>query len=133
MCETFILLRPETEGVQSIVEAVEMAAGRVLLSFPPFAVVALVPSERLDELRTNPAILLVSAKEIADDRLEAASSTTRMAAAAWNEHLARRHRPPEHQYEGSSWGAAGRLAPDPPPDIQAMLRRREQELRNDAG
>ena len=131
MPETFILLRPKTERIQSIVEAIEMMDGRVLLSVPPCAVVALLPTERLDELRDNPAIQLVATEEIAEDRLGAASGTTRMAVAAWNEHLARRHKRPESSSEGLSWDAPQHLAPDPPSHIQEMLRRREQELQGD--
>jgi hypothetical protein len=131
MPETVILLRPKTERIQSIVEAIEMMDGRVLLSVPPCAVVALLPTERLDELRDNPAIQLVATEEIAEDRLGAASGTTRMAVAAWNEHLSRRYKRPESSSEGLSWDAPQHLAPDPPSHIQEMLRRREQELQGD--
>ena len=133
MRETFILLRPEAEGVLSIVEAVEMMAGRVLLSFPPCAVVALFPTERIDELRANPAVQLVSTEEITGDTLASVSGATRMAVDAWNEHLTRHREPPKQLFEGLSWDAPGRLAPDPPAHIQEMLRRREQELHDDDG
>jgi len=133
MEETFILLRPDAEGIQAIVRVVEAMAGRVLLSFPPCVVVALLPAERLDELRTNPATQLVTTEAIAADRLEAASGATRVALATWNEHLGRRLKPPASSFEGLSWDAPHHLAPDPPPHIQEMLRRREQELRGDDG
>ena len=112
MHETFILLWPEAEGVQSIVEAVEMLDGHILLSLPPYAAVALLSIERLDELRTNPAVQLVSTEEIAGGTLEGASSATRMAVAAWNTHLARQLKVPEPAFEGLSWDAPGLLAPD---------------------
>jgi hypothetical protein len=60
MRETFILLRPEVEEGQSIAQTVETMVGRVLLSVPPYAVVALLPTERIGELRTNPDLQLVS-------------------------------------------------------------------------
>ncbi len=132
MRETFILLWPEAQEIQSVVQTVETMAGRVLLSFPPYAAVALLPPERIDELRTNPAVQLVSTEEIAGDTLTSVSGATRMAVDAWNEHLARRHGPSERLFEGLSWDAPGRLAPDPPAHIQEMLRRREQELQGDA-
>jgi len=133
MRETFILLWPETEGIQSIVQSVETMAGRILLSFPPCAVVALLPTERIDGLRTNPAVQLASTEEITGDTLASVSGATRMAVDAWNEHLARQHEPPKQLLEGLSWDAPGRLAPDPPAHIQEMLRRREQELDDDVG
>jgi len=133
MRETFILLWPETEGVQSIVQAVETMAGRVLLSFPPYAVVALLPTERIDELRANPAIQLVSTEEVAGETLTSASGAMRVAVDAWNEHVARHNTPPKRLFEGLSWDGPGRLAPDPPTHIQEMLRRREQELQDDVG
>jgi len=131
MRETLILLRPEAEEVETIVQTVEAMAGRVLLSFPPCAVVALLPSKRVPELRTNPAIQLVSTEQIAGDSLEATSGAARIAVSAWNEHLARRRRSPQASSEGVSWDAPGRLAPDPPSHIREMLRRREQEPQGD--
>jgi hypothetical protein len=134
MRETFILLWPEAEGIESFVQVVEGMGGRVLLSFPPYAVVALLPAERIDELRTDPAIQLVSTEEISADMSVGLSSTSRMAADAWNEHLARQHDgPPKQLFEGLSWDAPGRLAPDPPAHIQEMLRRRERESQGDDG
>jgi hypothetical protein len=134
MRETFILLWPEAEGIESFVQVVEDMDGRVLLSFPPYAVVALLPAERIDELRTNPAIQLVSTEEITAHMSVGLSSTSRMAADAWNEHLARQHDgPPKQLFEGLSWDAPGRLAPDPPAHIQEMLRRRERESQSDDG
>ena len=131
MHETFILLWPEVTESQAVVQLVETMTGRVLLSFPPYAVVALLPTERVDELRANPAVQLVSTEEIAGDTLASVSGATRMAVDAWNEHLARRHRSSKGLFEGLSWDAPGRLAPDPPAHIQEMLRRREQELQGD--
>lgn len=128
MRETFILLRPETEGVQHIVEAVEMMAGRVLLSLPRHAIVALLPAERADDLRTNPAVRLVSAEEIAEDMLAGAPGAVRMAVAAWNKHLARFQGSSKPAFAGLPWDAPGLAAPDPPADIREMLRRREQDL-----
>jgi len=133
MRETFILLWPETEGIQSVVSGVETMAGRILLSFPPSAVVALLSTERIDELRANPAVQLVSTEEITGDTLASVSGATRMAVDAWNEHLTRHREPPKQLFEGLSWDAPGRLAPDPPAHIQEMLRRREQELHDDGG
>ena len=133
MRETFILLWPETVEIQAVVQTVETMAGRVLLSFPPYAVVALLPTERIDELRANPAVQLASTEEIAGDTLASVSGATRMAVDAWNEHLTRGHRPPKQPFDGLSWDAPGRLAPDPPAYIQEMLRRREQELHGDLG
>jgi len=132
MRETFVLLGPQGEGMESVVQAIEVISGRVLLSFPPHAVVALLPAERIDELRANPAARLVSTEEIALEGLEAASSAARMAVAAWNEHVVRRNRPPERLFEGLAWDAPGRLAPDPPPHVREMLRRREQEMQGDS-
>jgi len=131
MRETLILLSAEAADVQTIVRTVEDLDGRVLLSFPPCAVVALLPPERIDALRTNPAIQLVSTEEIAVETMAAVPEATRMAVAAWNEHLARRNERAESSFEGMSWDAPHHLAPDPPRHIQEMLRRREQKLRGD--
>jgi hypothetical protein len=133
MRETFILLSPQVKDPETIVRAVETMDGRVLLSFPPCAVVALLPPERLDDLRTNPAVGLVTTDEIAAESISGVPDATRTAVAAWNEHLARGHRRRASSSEGLSWDAPHHLAPDPPRHIQEMLRRREQELKRDDG
>jgi len=129
MLEVFILLRPETgEDVRTLTESIESAGGRVLLSFAPFAVVAHLPSERLDELYSNPAIQMVATGEIIGDDLAAAPDTVRMAMHAWNEYLIRPHKPRERSSEGLSWDAPDRLPPDLPSDIREILRLREQDF-----
>jgi len=127
--QVFIQLRPEAaEGLERTIRAIEEMNGRVLLSFPPNAIVASLGSAGIDQLRSEPGVLSVDAQEIADDRLLAAPAAERAAMTAWNEHLARqqgRSKPPSSDL---SWDAPGRQPPDPPRHIQEMLRRREQEM-----
>jgi len=102
--------------------------GRVLLSFPPNAIVASLASAGIEKLRGEPGVLSVDAQEIAEDRLLAAPEAERAAMTAWNEHLVRQQERGKPASADLSWDAPGRLPPDPPRYIQEMLRRREQEM-----
>jgi hypothetical protein len=130
--QALIWLQPEVaEALSQAIRAIEEMEGRVLLSFPPYAIVASIPSDRIDQLCSATGIQSVDTDEIAEQRLEAASDVERMAMVAWNEHLARQ-RSPKVTPRDLSWDAPGRLPPDPPPHIREMLRRREKEMRDDA-
>jgi len=130
MREMLILIQPGAKGgVDRAIHAIEKMGGRVLLGFPPYAVVALLLGERIDELRRRRGIESVDTEEIPADRLQEATAAARMAMEAWNEYLARQLRPPQAEPRDLPWDAPGRLPPDPPPLIQEKLRRREQELR----
>jgi len=127
--QVLIQLRPEAaEGLGQTIRAIEDMNGRVLLSFPPNAIVASLASSGIEKLRGEPGIQSVDAQEIAEARLEAAPETARVAMTAWNQHLARQQAPQKPTSTDLSWDAPGRLPPDPPPDIQEMLRRRERDM-----
>jgi hypothetical protein len=132
MCEALILLLPgEMEGIQRTMEAIEAMSGRVLLSFPPHAIVASLPTKGVKALRDYPGILSVDTEEITGDRLNAVPEAIRMAIVAWNEHLARQRAPQQPPSVGLPWDAPGCLPPDLPRDTQEMLRRREQNMQTD--
>ncbi len=127
--QVLIQLRPEaTEGLERTIRAIEEMNGRVLLSFPPNAIVASLVSAGIEKLRNEPSVLSVDAQEIAEDRLLAAPEAARAAMTAWNEHLARQQVRREPTSADLSWDAPGRQPPDPPLHIQEMLRRREREM-----
>lgn len=127
--QVFIRLRPEVaEGLERTIRAVEEMNGRVLLSFPPNAIVASLASAGIEKLRSEPSILSVDAQEIAEDRLLAAPEAARAAMTAWNEHLARQQVGRQPALTDLSWDAPGREPPDPPLYVQEMLRRREREM-----
>jgi len=71
----------------------------------------------------------ITAKEAAPER------TLSFAVAAWNEHfnVERRMRALDAPERDLAWGAPDRQVPDPPPDIQALLRQRELEMAPKAG
>lgn len=98
---------------------------------PPDTVVALLPEARIDEIRAHPALRLAKAGEIAADEAAGLSDAARAAVEMWNERLARPARPREPSTENLSWDAAGRLPPDPPAHLRAMLRRHEAERRDE--
>jgi hypothetical protein len=128
------LIQLQAEGMQDVdrvIETIEEIGGRVLLSYPPHAIVASLPDEKINELRGKPGIRAVDTEEISGDRVNAAPQTMRVAMAAWNEHLAGQRAPREQPSLGLSWDAPGRLPPDPPPDIREMLRRRERDMETD--
>ncbi len=125
----FVQLHPEaTEGLERTIRAIEEMNGRVLLSFPPNAIVASLASAGIEKLRGEPSVLSVDAEEIAEDRLLAAPDAERAAMTAWNEHLARQQERAKPPSADLSWDAPGRQPPDPPRHIQEMLRRREREM-----
>ena len=127
--QVLIQLRPEAaEGLGQTIRSIEDMNGRVLLSFPPNAIVASLASSGIEILRGEPSVLSVDVQEIAEARLEAASETARVAMIAWNQHLARQQAPQEPMSADLSWDAPGRLPPDPPLEIQEMLRRRERDM-----
>lgn len=127
--QVLIQLRPEAaEGLGQTIRAIEDMNGRVLLSFPPNAIVASLASSGIEKLRGEPGVLSVDAQVITEARLEAASETAQVAMAAWNQHLAGQQTPQRPTSIDLSWDAPGRLPPDPPPEIQEMLRRRERDM-----
>jgi len=130
MLEALIQLRPEgMEGLHHAVGLVESLGGRVMFSYPPHALVASLPVEAIDDLRKEPGIQSADTQEIDEERLRDAPDIMRLAMIAWNEHLAKQRAPAEKPATGLPWDAPGRLAPDPPAEIQEMLRRRERDMR----
>jgi hypothetical protein len=127
--EALIRLDPAgSEGIESIMQTIEDTGGRILMSYPPFVVVALCPIQAIKRLRDAPSSYRIDTDEISEDTLEAVPDIVRIAVRAWNDHLKAKTTPQEQPLRGLPWDALGLLPPDPPPEIQERLRRREQEI-----
>lgn len=134
MQEAFIQIRGEAmEELERAIKAIEALGGRVMHSYPPSSLIALVPPEKINELRGHEAIASVDTEQIKDDRSVRAGDTSNLAVAAWNEHVnkQRTSAAATDPTEGLSWDDSSRLPPDPPQKVRDMLRRRELDLESD--
>lgn len=130
--QVLVLLRADDlPSVERVVQAIEELDGRVRESYPPYAIVAELPDEQLDPLRGRPDVKSVEVDVIADYRIAAATEPLCTAMMVWNRRLSGQRGSHRESVSGLSWDAPGCLPPDPPPDIQALLRRRERELQTD--
>ena len=122
-----IRLDPQAGGFDEALRLVEAAGGRVLHAFPPHALIAELPGAVGATLAGRAGIRSVSADEIPT----AGAGRHDVVADVWNAHLRARRAPERRASDrlghGLSWGAPGLLPPDPPPEVQAELRRRERE------
>ena len=127
--EALIVLAPGHEDAwDPMLAATEAAGGRILFSIKPQAAVAALDTAAIETLRERPGVFLVETEAIAGDEAEAFPVELRPVVALWNEHVAQRARQAARAGEGLSWDAPGHLPPDPPPEIQERLRRRELGL-----
>jgi hypothetical protein len=127
MQEIFIRLKAGTApNLEGLLKAIETAGGRALSVYPPHAILALLPPSAVEVVSQRDDVAAAWTEPISRQTIESAEEPLRTALQAWNEHLARRPRKPAAAAEGLSWDAPGRLPPDPPPEIQAEWRRREQ-------
>jgi hypothetical protein len=134
MQEAFIQIRGEAmEELERAIKAIEALGGRVMHSYPPQSLIALVPPEKINELRGQEAIASVDTGQITDDRAATTGDTSSLAIAAWNEHVNKQGAgaAATDPTEGLSWDDSSRLPPDPPQKIREMLRRRELDLESD--
>jgi hypothetical protein len=131
MQEALIILQKKAMvDVERAIKAIEALDGRVLHSYPPRAIIASIPPEKISELQKQAEIASVDTEEIEDERLKTAAGAIHPVIAAWNEHVRKQRRAtaPADSSIGLSWDDPSRLPPDPPPDVQEMLRRREREM-----
>lgn len=122
--EVFVLLRSTATSrmLQSVIDDVETAGGRILISFPPRVLIALI--EQPAVFQFHPEVQNVITAKIDETSLHGLDDTVSQAIVVWNS----RFEPTttEDLGRGLSWDAPGRLPPDPPPDVRDMLTRREQ-------
>ena len=122
-----IRLDPRGGDFDEAVRLVEQTGGRVLHAFPPHALIAELPVAVGATLAGRAGIRSVTADEIPS----AGAGAPDVVADVWNAHLRARRAPTRRASDrighGLSWGAPGLLPPDPPPEVQAELRRRERE------
>lgn len=127
-----IRLDPGAGDFDEALRLVEEAGGRVLHAFPPHALIAELPGAAGATLAGRAGIRSVSADEIPS----AGAGRHDVVADVWNAHLRARRAPGRRTSDrlghGLSWGAPGLLPPDPPPEVQAELRRREREAEGGA-
>jgi len=118
----------ESTNTEAVIKVIEDARGRILHVYPPYLIIALIPTAFISRLKIDPAIHSVDTEKISVERLEAASEIFRLAYAAWNEYLKRKSTKASIDKGTSlSWDAPGRLPPDPPPHMREILRRKEEE------
>ena len=128
MQEAFIQLKGTTiTEVERAIEIIESVSGQVLHTYPPSAMVAAIPPNKIGELLSNPEIESVDTDEISAQRLNNSNHEIRLAISVWNEHIRakRRTQSQNNSSEGLSWDDPNRLPPDPPPNIQQFLRQQQ--------
>ena len=122
-----IRLDPRAGDFDEALRLVEQAGGRVLHAFPPHALIVELPGAVGATLAGRAGIRSVTADEIPS----AGAGAPDVVADVWNAHLRARRAPARRASDrighALSWGAPGLLPPDPPPEVQAELRRRERE------
>lgn len=132
MQEAFLQLRWKSiKGVEQTVNSIEKIGGRVLHVHSPSIMVVSVPSNQVARLEKRAGVEYATTEPIDMGGRSAADEATEVAIAAWNAHLSdeRRMFALESPTISLSWDVgAQRLPPDPPPDVMAQLRVREQEM-----
>ena len=132
MPPVFIHLQPATLAeIESVIQAVEAAGGRVLHSYPPTVIIATLPNDRLPALRRHSQIESIFTAAIPANYQQQWTEPANLAATVWNE--SHRSQPASTAQAGLSWDAPNLLPPDPPADVQAMLRQRERNLPPESG
>lgn len=116
-------------GINAAARAVEAAGGRVTHAVPPSVVVAAVPSDRLRSLAGLPKLRLTTAARIPATTLRKRSHVVAEAMGIWNDYVSpqRITRSLANPMLGVRFDAPNRKPPDPPPDIAARIRQREQK------
>ncbi len=117
----------DREGFESTLEAVAALGSRILHSYPPWLAVVAIAADRLEALRDCAGVRRVYPGQADQAALEALPDEMKWAVQAWNLHVSRSGKagtPPARPAEGLAWDAPGHLPPDPPPAIQAELKRR---------
>ena len=130
MQEVFIQLQGQTmTDIESTIKVIEGVSGRVLHTYPPSVIIATVPPEKIDDLLENSNIQSIDTDEISTERLKNTQDEIRLAATAWNEHIKaeRSAVSKDNSSEGLLWDNPNYLPPDPPLDVQQLLRQRERE------
>lgn len=131
--EVFIQLESkEGHNPEKAIRLIERAGGRVLQAFPPYALFALLDPDKISEIEGKAGIQSMHTEQIDEDGVQRASTEMRMAMMAWNEHMRKSQESNKaNPLRDLPWDAPGLLPPDPPPEIQEMLRRREREIKSD--
>jgi hypothetical protein len=128
--EALILLPQEGAPRHEEVEAaITSTDGRIVAGFLPVALIAQVTTEGVEELRRVVGAAGVYTEAIPASVVETAAEPLRSVLAAWNQRRSPSDDRPEPRGRGLAWDAPGFLPPDPPPEIRALLRQREQQYR----
>ncbi len=118
----------QMQDTETAIKAIEHAGGRILFVFPPRALIAAIPSEKKSNLLGQAGIQSIETEPVDVETMADAGDAEKAAVHAWNAHLrARDSSGTRRPSAGLSWDAPGHLPPDPPPDVQEMLRRRERD------
>jgi hypothetical protein len=136
LLEVFVRLQPDpatlTAAIDRAVTAIENRGGRMLAAFPPEALIAELPGDRIDELSRLRGITAVQVGPFSASDLDAEVADMRFVMLAWNDRCAARAQGRAVPVgRGLSWDAPGMLPPDPPRHIREALDRRGKESESD--
>jgi hypothetical protein len=134
--EVFILLRPDptsvTAAIDRVTSAIEASGGRMVMSYPPAALVAELPHGKAPELAGQADIEAIRGDAFSDEQVNNELSDLRFVMIAWNNRCtARSGGGTAASSRGLSWDAPGMLPPDPPAHVREALRQREKEMMSD--
>ncbi len=133
MEEVFIQSRGSLmEDTERTIKAIESISGRILHSYPPNIIVALIAPQDIDQLRGKPGIESVDTDEISDERLQQAPGNRGLAIRAWNEHIRAKKHPSSDASTDLAWDALGRLPPDIPLHLREPLQERGREIKDNS-
>jgi len=127
-----ILFRLDTTGqagAEEALAAMQCAGVRILAACLPHVVIGESSREAAQALVGRHGVLAAYAEAVPPEVIGQAEEDFRTVAVAWNQ---RSPRPRHSETEGLAWDTPTRLAPDPPPRIQAMLRAWEEQSRSGA-
>jgi hypothetical protein len=121
----------KADAVDRVIGTIDRLGGRALHTYPPHAILALLPSSGRDELVRHADVASVDTEAIIGERLARAEGAVAGIIEAWNRHLADARRRVGRPSEGLAWDQEGLSPPDGPPEVRERLRRRERELYDD--
>jgi len=124
LVDALIIAKRENASLfNSLVREIESLEGKIKHAYPPYVIIASVPSENIKELRNSVFVGYLTTEVIEEQPALLSSDESRDIISIWNKQVrsSREHEKKVPADEDLSWDAPGYLPPDPPLHIRKMM------------
>lgn len=128
---TFILAKGYSAHLfEKLIHEIDIIQGQIRHAFPPKAVIASIPYEKIKKLRGSSFVGFLTTDVIGTPPPLLAAEEFRDIISVWNNQMkeSRDTIAIPGTDEGLSWDAPGHLPPDPPPQIRKMISDWERDM-----